>query len=234
MDKLQGILFDDYKVELVPESLDLGGSWELKLRDGILYAYDPDLLRFFFGRMQQYKFPRFLDIGASTGSFSLLSKFHNANVIAFEPAPDTFRCLVRNTRLNGLNIEAFFFAISDRVGDATLKLPVIKKRRRDGVACIGTPKRFAIREEINIKTKTIDSLNLRYVDLIKIDTEGCELLILRGGENTLRKHHPELVFEFSAKNTKQFNYHPDEIITFLKSLGYKAFVKVGLEDIWAI
>lgn len=230
---MDGILFDNLKVILDSKSMELGGSWELTLRDGYLHTYDPDLLKFFFGRMQQYDFPRVLDIGASTGSFSLLSKFHKADVLAFEPAPNTYKCLVRNIQLNNLDVETFPFALSNKNGKALLKLPVIKNRRRDGIACIGVPKRFAVREEISIETRTIDSLNLRRVDLIKIDTEGCELLILQGGEHTLRKHHPEIIFEFSIRNTKQFNYDPKDILEFLRLLGYKTFVKVGLEDTWA-
>ena len=230
---MNGILFDNLKVILDPKSMELGGSWELILRDGYLHTYDPDLLKFFFGRMQNYKYPRVLDIGASTGSFSLLSKFHRANILAFEPAPNTYKCLVRNIQLNNLNVETFPFALSNKNGRALLKLPVIKKRRRDGIACIGTPKRFAVREEVSIETRTIDSLNLKHVEILKIDTEGCELLILQGGEKTLRKHHPEIIFEFSDKNTKQFNYSPKDILEFLRLLGYKTFVAVGLEDIWA-
>lgn len=231
---MNGILFDNLKVILDPKSMELGGSWELALRDGHLHTYDPDLLKFFFGRMQRYDFPRVLDIGASTGCFSLLSKFHKTNVLAFEPAPNTYECLVRNIQLNNLDVETFSLALSDTNSTALLKLPQIKRRRRDGVACIGKPTRFAVREEVEVETRTLDSLRLKYVNLIKIDTEGCELPILRGGKKTLRKHHPEIIFESNHKNAKQFDYHPDDTIEFLKSLGYKTFTKVGFEDIWTI
>tara|TARA_B110001450_G_C17517778_1_gene439239 strand:+ start:103 stop:777 length:675 start_codon:yes stop_codon:yes gene_type:complete len=54
---------------------------------------------------------------------------------------------------------------------------------------------------INIDAITIDSLNLRRVDLIKIDVEKGEWHVLEGAHRTLLKHKPIIFIEtFKTKN----------------------------------
>jgi predicted O-methyltransferase YrrM len=69
------------------------------------------------------------------------------------------------------------------------------------------------------------------VDLIKIDTEGCELFVLLGGEQLIRQHHPGILMEFEERNTAQFGYHPNEIVRLLDSWGY-SFVKISGCDVY--
>ena len=83
----------------------------------------------------------------------------------------------------------------------------------------------------DIETRTIDGLNLRRVDLIKIDTEGCELLVLKGAQELIKKCHPDILCEYWEPNTKQFGYHPSEITKLLVSHGYK-YTRVGKEDLF--
>ena len=47
-----------------------------------------------------------------------------------------------------------------------------------------------------IKVHKIDSINLnKPVEALKIDTEGHELEVLIGAENTIKNHTPEIIFE---------------------------------------
>ena len=52
---------------------------------------------------------------------------------------------------------------------------------------------------IPVELKTVDQVvveqKLERVDLIKIDTEGNVPAILRGAQQTLRRHRPRIVFE---------------------------------------
>jgi hypothetical protein len=43
--------------------------------------------------------------------------------------------------------------------------------------------------------KTLDSLDLPALDFLKCDTEGCELLVVRGGIETIKKFRPIMVME---------------------------------------
>lgn len=64
---------------------------------------------------------------------------------------------------------------------------------------------------------TLDTRGLSLVNWIKIDTEGCELPILQGGESTIRRCRPKIILEH--------HYHLDpscevKCDVFLADLGY--------------
>jgi len=44
----------------------------------------------------------------------------------------------------------------------------------------------------DLPLRTIDSLDLGRIDFIKMDIEGSELAALKGGEQTIRTHRPQL------------------------------------------
>jgi hypothetical protein len=86
----------------------------------------------------------------------------------------------------------------------------------------------------NIDCKTLDSvflqLGLDSLDAVKIDTEGSELNILKGGEGVLRKHKPIIVIEYTNSNANMFGYDRSEIVSLLKSYGYNAFHHINGRD----
>jgi hypothetical protein len=61
------------------------------------------------------------------------------------------------------------------------------------------------------------------LDIIKCDVEGAELLVFKGGSNSLEKHKPTIQCEMLRKWTKRFGYHPNDIIAFLGQYGYHCF-----------
>jgi FkbM family methyltransferase len=58
-------------------------------------------------------------------------------------------------------------------------------------------------------------LDLARVDVIKIDTEGAELCVLRGAEDTLRTYRPILILESNAEALRAAGATPGELIDFL-------------------
>lgn len=52
--------------------------------------------------------------------------------------------------------------------------------------------------EYETRVATLDSFNFPRIDLIKIDTEGAELDVLRGATQTLLRLRPAIVFEFHS------------------------------------
>ena len=81
-------------------------------------------------------------------------------------------------------------------------------------------------QEIPCAVKRLDDFinksNLS-IDFIKCDVEGAELLVFQGGIDAIRKYKPVIFTEMLRKWSKQFNYHPNEIITLLSTLGYQCF-----------
>ena len=58
---------------------------------------------------------------------------------------------------------------------------------------------------------------------IKIDSEGSELAIFKGAVNTILTHKPLILFEYCDLNMVQFGNKKEELISFLKNLGYENF-----------
>ncbi len=229
-------MLDDFKVEIDARAAEIGGCWEGKLRNGIPTAWGMDELRFFYERTLEYKSPVILDVGANTGAFSMLAVMNPAmRSYAFEPAPVTFEVLKQNIIMNNLQdrVKALHLALADKNGTAVLKYP--KSGMKSGLACIGKPLRFTEWVEYEVEVRRLDDFAGEYgigkVDLLKIDTEGCELFVLRGAEEFIRQCRPNIFCEYYEGNAKQFGYLPSEIVKFLTSLGY-SYAKVSHEDMY--
>jgi FkbM family methyltransferase len=227
-------LFNNYVVVVDSRSLELGGSWQETTGEGVPIVWDAETVEFFYKRTLEFEYPTILDVGASTGSFCLLSKINqDIRGIAFEPLPQVYEILARNLVLNRLQdkMKALPLALSDYTGTAVLKYP--RSERESHLACLGNPLRFQEWLEIEVPVTTLDKViseeGIRKVDLIKIDTEGCELLILRGAENLIKNYYPDLLVECYSPNTRQFGYESIETVKLLKSWGYD-FITVSSHD----
>ncbi|MDR1741412.1 MAG: FkbM family methyltransferase [Synergistaceae bacterium] len=170
--------------------------------------------------------PVLLDVGANTGSFSLLPcVVPGLSVVAFEPQRRCWEILNSNIRLNGIekSVRALRLALSDRSGSTQIKTP--RDALASGLATLGEkPLRFSdwVVEDVPVSTldAEVDGLALERVDLIKIDTEGHELFVLRGAKETLRRFRPLVVAEVWPVNTAQNGYDSDMILSYMSSLGY--------------
>lgn len=214
-------------VRISADSINLGGSWT---ENGV---YDAKRIRAFFAKMEQYRQPVIVDVGAGTGSFALLSRFHSgATVYAFEPNPDPREVLIENALLNQVEDRVMVspYALSDYNGYGLLRIP---RTTHSGLATLGRPLRFGLFREIEVEVRCLDDLLEGPLDMMKIDTEGCELHVLKGARGLIEKHHPGIMVEVNHMNTLQFNYDKGDIQAFLEKLGYKEFTYLGREDLWA-
>ena len=138
----------------------------------------------------------FWDVGAHAGFFSLLASRiigDEGIVHAFEPQPDSRERLVGGIGLNSAaNITVHPIALSNIEGDAVLH------RHAHSPQWSLVPKRGET-AGITVLCQTIDSMaeTLGVPDVIKIDTEGAELEVIRGGLETAGRAHPTFVVEFS-------------------------------------
>jgi FkbM family methyltransferase len=150
-----------------------------------------------------------LDIGAHIGRYALeIAKAvgEKGLVIAIEPQPENYACLVKNIRLNKFeNITALNVAGWDK--DCKMELfstggssPSLKWNHGLG--------------GFMVEARVLDNLVKGIkVDWIKIDVEGAEYEVLRGLENTLRKCQPKVILE-------TFNVNREKVEKFMTRLGY--------------
>jgi len=90
-------------------------------------------------------------------------------------------------------------------------------------------------QTIKVEMKTLDSFGFTNIGFIKVDVEGFETEVLKGGLDTLRINGwPPILFESwgdwrapEGINVKQLR---DELFDFIKSLGYSIVQVSGIND----
>ena len=135
-------------------------------------------------------------------------------VIAFEPDPIHYECLVKNLPDD---VETHQLAVGNNKKMISLSEDDFTQAKR--VIGDGT-----------IPMVTIDSMNLNDIDLIKIDVEGYEMEVLKGAENTL-DNIEYLMIELN-NNAKKYGSSNLEIEKYLSKKGFKIMIKVWPDVVW--
>jgi FkbM family methyltransferase len=65
------------------------------------------------------------------------------------------------------------------------------------------------------------------LDFIKCEVEGAELLVFKGALETLKRYKPIVFSKILRKWSKNFGYHPNDIIKLFESIGYECYVICG-------
>lgn len=138
----------------------------------------------------------FWDIGANIGVYSLYAAIdRNVRVISFEPGAGNYALLNKNIELNrlGERVTALCVALSDQRGVGTLNMSTTEpggalSNYGEAVDHEGNPFDPVFKQ--GALSWTIDLLiadeNLAFPNHLKIDVDGIESKILKGGRSTLR------------------------------------------------
>lgn len=228
-------LLEGKTIFLDPRTGGLGGSF---YENPQLQPYSPLPLKWAFEQLIRYPTATLIDVGASTGCFTLLSRHHPAlEVWAFEPVELTFDVLRENIYLNALQDKAhpFKLGVSNYNGEGTLHTVIADGGK--GVSIVdGKAAWHKATEESKIDVITLDTfcaLHEIIPTMIKIDTEGQELLVLKGASETIQKYHPFLLFEYSQENADQFGLTARDTIELIEEWGY-TWSNPESMDIWAV
>jgi len=152
-----------------------------------------------------------VDVGAHIGLMSLAVR--HGKVKAFEPTPETYDVLKNNAVINEWKqIEPVLGALSDKEVSYKIKRAFIKDEPWPGMN--------RIVEDVDGKSMTwrLDSFldKLDNVKLIKVDTETCDLKVLKGATKLLDRDKPMLITEHVKKSEP-----------YLINKGYKVIKRVG-------
>lgn len=172
-----------------------------------------------------------LDIGSQAGSYSLYAKFlPKSRFFAFEPNPGNRIELIENLKLNSIdNVFVHDCALSDYDGKGTLNVSY----EHAGLHTLGKPIRFTKGGKFDVSVKKLDSLITFAENLhMKIDTEGSELMILKGAEELIRKCKPRIFLEWNTTNMEQCGYEEEELKEYLEYLGYEYSFSSGENQMW--
>ena len=134
-----------------------------------------------------------VEVGANIGSLTVpLARIVGpaGRVHAIEPQRPMFQMLCANLALNDLhNVHARQQGLGAAAGVLWVSTPQTGAIANFG----GIPLQPSGQEKVDIVT--LDSLGLDRIDLIKIDVEGMEEQVLRGGVETIRRLRPKLYVE---------------------------------------
>ena len=167
-----------------------------------------------------------LDCGANVGVHSVeWAKCMEGwgEVIAVEAQERIFYALTGNIALNNcFNARALHAAVGDRVGEmatpvldylvpssfGSLELKASKKNE-----FIGQPIDYSAGPKQMVRLLTIDSLDLKRLDFLKVDVEGMEVEALAGAVGTIQRCTPAMLIEVIksdkaeiAKRLEEWNY----------------------------
>lgn len=167
----------------------------------------------------------FLDIGANIGltTLSVLAKIPQATVYAFEPGPLQVGFFEKTTTENKLTdrVTLYHKALGESRGEATFFVHDGADIAKDGFKNTG---RGEGGHEITVSVETLDNwwraAGNPKVTAVKIDTEGAEFFVLRGGTEFLSTVKPILYLEMEPSNLIVYPYTAADIVRFLNSIGY--------------
>lgn len=158
-----------------------------------------------------------LDIGTNIGS--TLLGFANiignkGEVYGFEPDKYNYEQCQQNITLNNFkNIEVANIGLGNEKGEFSLVVDTPTNRGGNRISLNNNNKMAEI-----ITVDTLDnwfqSKKLSQIDLIKIDVEGFELNVLKGGSESIKKYQPKLFIELDDNNLKNVGNNASELILF--------------------
>jgi FkbM family methyltransferase len=155
----------------------------------------------------------FIDVGANIGSYAIWAADLGAEVIALEPADDTFELLRENLELNGYPIQAIHAAAGASSGYARFATGGDTTNRIDPTG------------ESEARIVTIDSvIKAREAAGMKIDVEGFEFEVLKGCERALSEHRINLIqLEWNRASESALGVDRRPLAALLAAHGYKLF-----------
>jgi len=172
-----------------------------------------------------------MDIGANEGyvAKSALLSFKNSKIICFEPVSTTYNKLEAN--LSPFHERAILkkMAISDYTGECEITIttydPANSLMPQSKYYSHYNPSIKPIgKEKITVTTldNLIPDLPVKYFDVVKIDVEGLELNVLKGGEKFFAECVDIIMLEISFQRESGWD-HPNylQIFNLLNSWGYR-------------
>jgi FkbM family methyltransferase len=171
-----------------------------------------------------------LDIGANIGNLTenALISYPNANVVCFEPVKATYEILSKNLAKYGDRVYLNNFALADIDGTSEINLTGFH-----GANSLAKQSEFhkilnpTIREK---STETViikrlddlrDELPSRFFDIVKIDVEGFELNVLKGGLEFFKTSVDTIIIEICMMRDSSVGEQSIfEIFSLLNSCGF--------------
>lgn len=198
-------------------------TFGLTLYKKIPFGIDPlDDIKFYF---PENKINIFFDVGANIGQTvaSIREHFQNESIYSFEPFKNTFEILKKNTSTQ--NVKCFNVGLGAKSG-------VMSVNTNEGVdksdlnSILNQPENHSLSEQITITTlnEFCISNDISTIGFLKIDTEGYDLEVLKGGSDMLLNQKIDFIeVELGMNPENKFHIGFEEVKAYLQNHDYRIF-----------
>ena len=206
--------------DLIGNYIAANGVWEIHIQD-------------FYSRFIKSD-DIIVDAGANLGYLTVQFAKLCKKVFAFEPQSYVFNQLCANVLFNNLSekVSTYRLALGDEESMGQL-WSIDKEDFGDGnnfqVWNWGGrglewedsyhKSTGEVREEDKVSIVTLDSLKLKKCDIIKLDVQGYEWQLIKGGKKTIQNNLPLILLESNPERSK----YDKKVLDFLKDLGYSNY-----------
>ena len=166
-----------------------------------------------------------IDIGAHLGLMSvIIAKLvgKQGKVFSFEPTPATFSILKKIIHLNKFEnvILPFKKAASNFTGTVDFFVDENEGSNANSLVSRNDKTRTSEKTEVDTLDNIASALNLQKLDLIKIDAEGSELDVLKGGKTIVSKYKPVIILAIHPSLIKNNQQNIADIYDLICSYNY--------------
>lgn len=172
------------------------------------------------------QFRHAIDIGANIGLWSRVMAACFDQVTAFEPSAEcheAFWCNVRQIGSHDGRVRLHACGLSNEPGVLRLNT----RLRSTGFT------RVDPEGNAEVEVRTLDSFELADVDFIKIDVEGWEHNVVKGGIETIRRWKPVMIVEQKPGNAELHGLKQYGAVNLLKKWGAREVANVSGDVIMA-
>ncbi|MCS6958901.1 MAG: FkbM family methyltransferase [Pseudanabaenaceae cyanobacterium SKYGB_i_bin29] len=196
--------------------------------------YEPEISRLFLEFLTEGD--TVIDVGAHVGYYSLLASVlvgAPGKVIACEMSKANLLRLLYHCQINNASNISI---VAGAVGDQCREVSFFVNLDNDGGHALWNVGNHPYnqnsakqRQQEKVIMRTLDAITQEYevakIKLIKIDVEGAEPLVLKGGRNTIDRLKPPFVIcEINEFGLQQMGYSQMSVRHFFYDLGYHSYV----------
>jgi FkbM family methyltransferase len=165
-----------------------------------------------------------LDAGSLYGLYTVVAATRvgdGGRVISVEPSRGAYAVLTRNIALNNLtNVTAIQFALG-----LGFERRLLYHHPDPGQNSLAWEAGSTGVEEVDVVSldELVQQLEIRRLDVFKLDVEGAELPAIKGGDACLKRFRPVIIAEIHPQRSCSLGCKPSDFLEYLSDLGYSIF-----------
>jgi FkbM family methyltransferase len=172
--------------------------------------------------IKKLKFRNVVDVGASSGLYTIELAKISEHCFSFEPIIEEY---INLKKIVNKNVKLFNYALSDKNENQYLNIPIQMNQQENPRASL----KNTFQNQVKVKVKTIKFDDLKNneiqknqfnkIDFIKIDVEGFEHNVIKGMKNTIKINEPIMLIEVEKRHNKEYS----KIFKYFQKLNYQCF-----------